>query len=312
MTLAGARAGICCFPAILCVLAGLNSCRETESGTQVPAPPPEPPTGELFRVGSVVIDEKDLAHHLAEHHRGNSDEKTRQKALGELVRRAQFAHQAIENGLADDPVVNAEVYRLLEARLRESILNSRLMQIPEVSEARLRELYQAQIKRFQSPESRQVAVLWLNSGPDPDKAQLYGERLAKARSFALENKDIADYPAKGFSILGADYSEHSASRFRGGLVGWLGREGNLDPWSKAVAAIAFTLEEKGEISEVTIRDEGVFLVRLIDRKPAVTRSFESVAATLQRAEESRLRGEIEETFEKEILSRPKAEWPTKR
>ena len=29
------------------------------------------------------------------------------------------------------------------------------------------------------------------------------------------------------------------------------------------------------------------------------------------AEESRLRGEIEETFEKEILSRQKAEWPTK-
>ena len=40
-------------------------------------------------------------------------------------------------------------------------------------------------------------------------------------------------------MLGADYSEHSASRFRGGLVGWMAREGNLDSWSKAVAAIAF-------------------------------------------------------------------------
>ncbi|MFP6895023.1 MAG: peptidylprolyl isomerase, partial [Roseibacillus sp.] len=62
----------------------------------------------------------------------------------------------------------------------------------------------------------------------------------------------------------------------------MGSQGNLDPWSKPVAAIAFTLGEKGEISEVTIRPEGVFLVRLVDLKPAVTRSFESVAATLKR------------------------------
>lgn len=308
MTVAGVRAGIRCVPAILCLLVALSSCRDPGSSTEASTPPPEQRTDELFRVGSIVVHETDLAHHLGEHYGGRTDEKTRQIALDDLVRRAQFAHEAIEAGLADDPVVNAEINRLLEARLRESKLNPLLKQAPEVSEERLRELYQAQIKRFQSPETRQVAVLWLDSGPDPDKARRYEKRLNEARKFALENKDIADHPEKGFSVLGADYSEHSASRFRGGLVGWLGREGNLDPWSKAVAAIAFSLGEKGEISEVTIRPEGVFLVRLVDRKSAVTRSFESVAATLKRNEQSRLRQELKAGFEEEILSRHSVQW----
>jgi hypothetical protein len=308
MTGPGARAGIRCASVILCILAGLSSCKDPGNSPELSAPPQEHETGELFRVGSVVIHETDLAYRLREHYGGRTDEKTRKTALNDLVRRAQFAQEAIDAGLADDPVLNAEVNRLLEARLRESKLNPLLKQPPEVSEEHLRKLYQAQIKRFQSPETRQVAVLWLDSGPDPDKARRYEERLDQARRFALENKDISDHPEKGFSVLGADYSEHSASRFRGGLVGWLGSQGNLDPWSKAVAAIAFTLGEKGEISEVTIRPEGVFLVRLVDRKSAVTRSFESVAATLKRNEQARLRQELKARFEEEILSRHPVKW----
>jgi hypothetical protein len=258
-----------------------------------------------------VIHETDLTHHLKEHHEGRADEKTRQKALDDLVRRAQFAHEAIEAGLADDPALNAEMNRLLEIRLRESRLNTLLRAAEEISEERLRELYQGQIDRFQSSETREVAVLWLDSGPDPDRVQRCRDRLGEARQFALENKDIAEHPEKGFSVLGADYSEHSASRFRGGLVGWMAREGNLDSWSKAVATIAFTLTEKGEISEVISRKEGVFLVRLLDYKPGVTRAFESVAASLKRAEQARLREGIKKKFEEDILSRQDVQWTAK-
>jgi hypothetical protein len=42
----------------------------------------------------------------------------------------------------------------------------------------------------------------------------------------------------------------------------------------------------------------------------VTRSFESVAASLKRAEQSRLRENIRQKFEEEILSRQGVEWTT--
>ncbi len=311
MTVAEAATRIRRAPVILCLLVTLSSCRDTGSTTESSNPPPEQRTDELFRVGSIVIHETDLTYHLKEHHGGRADEKTRQKALNDLVRRTQFAHEAIEAGLADDPALNAEMNRLLEIRLRESRLNTLLREAEEISEERLRELYEGQIDRFQSSETREVAVLWLDSGPDPDRVQRCRDRLGEARQFALENKDIAEHPEKGFSVLGADYSEHSASRFRGGLVGWVSLEGNLDPWTKAVSSIAFSLEGKGVISEVTTRKEGVFLVRLVDWKPGVTRSFESVAASLKRVEQARLREGIKKKFEEDILSRQGVQWTPK-
>ena len=77
-----------------------------------------------------------------------------------------------------------------------------------------------------------------------------------------------------------------------------------------MADIAFSLETSGDISEVTARAEGVFLVRLVERKPAVTRSFESVAPTLKRAQESRTRENIRKKFEEDIISRQDVQWNT--
>ena len=310
MTTAGSRFVTCCVPALLCLLISLSSCEDPATTGSPALPPEETATDELFRVGAVVIREPDLLYHLKDRYEGHNDEPTRKRALEDLVRRAQFANEALEAGLRKDPVVSAEVRRLLETRLRESRLKALIAQAPEVSEQRLRAIYQSQIENFQSPETRKVAVLWLDSGPDPERVRRYRDRLTEARTFAIENKDIADHPGKGFSILGADYSEHSASRFRGGIVGWLGREGSLDPWSKAVANIAFSLETPGDISEVTARAEGVFLVRLVERKPAVTRSFESVAPTLKRAQESRTRENIRKKFEEDIISRQDVQWNT--
>ena len=80
MTGPGARASIRCASVILCILAGLSSCKDPGNSPELSAPPPEQRTDELFRVGSIVIHETDLAHHLGEHYRGRIDEKTRQIA----------------------------------------------------------------------------------------------------------------------------------------------------------------------------------------------------------------------------------------
>ncbi|NIP93221.1 MAG: hypothetical protein GWO24_07095, partial [Akkermansiaceae bacterium] len=262
-----------------------------------------PREGELFRIGSIVVTEADLSHHLRERHNSRNDEQARQDALDDLVKRARFAQAALDAGLADDPAVRDQVGRLLASRLRETELGPMLETQQEIPEERLRELYQEQIARFQAPEKRQVAALWLNPGLNPDKVAQYRERLSKAREFALQTADILDHAEKGFSVLSIDYSEHAASRFKGGMVGWMEQGGGLDPWTRAVAEIAYTLKNKGGISEVTVRPEGVFLVRLVDLKPAVTRPFEAVAPQLERAERNRLQKKLTANFEQKIEAR---------
>ncbi|NNM31035.1 MAG: hypothetical protein HKO57_16060 [Akkermansiaceae bacterium] len=291
--------------AALAILASLSSCRGPDSEGSARDAGPE---DALFRVGTVVVREADLQHRLRENHGGKTDEASRKAALAILVKRARFTQAALDAGIADEAFVRDEVSRLLAARLRETQLDTRLKEIPEVSEERLREIYQDRLARYQAPEQRRVAVLWLNPGPDPERAARYEEKMTKARAFVLQDRDLRENPGKGFSVLGADHSEHQPSRFRGGILGWMQREGGPDAWTKAVAEIAFSLENKGDVSEVITREEGIFLVRVTDIKSGVTRSFESMAAGLERAERQRLRREIEDAFEDGLAERYPVEW----
>lgn len=281
---------------------GLVSCKRTEPGEGRR-------DDELFRVGSVVVYEEDLERRLAEHHGGRTDEQSRQAATGHLVERARLTQAALDAGLLDDPLVRDEISRLLAGRLRETELAPLLGKQDGISGERLRELYQSQLERFQAPEKRRVAVLWLDPGSDPERMTRYVAKLDEARAFLARSRDLLEHPEKGFSVLGADYSEHHASRFRGGEVGWLQREGGPDAWTKAVAGIAFDLGETGEVSEVIARDEGIFLVRIMEIRPAVTRSFEAVASELERAERDRLRAEVEAQFKERLAAEYPVEWP---
>jgi parvulin-like peptidyl-prolyl isomerase len=249
----------------------------------------------LLRVGGLEVRESDLLGHLDEVHAGRRDAAARALALEEMGKRAQLVALAIDSGLLDDAVVRAEVSRVLVNRVRELELVP-LLRDQVVEEARLRELYEANLESFQANEKRQVAVLWLNPGADPERLMAYQERLKSARDWVLAQAELAEKPERGFAELAVDYSEHQASRFGGGIVGWLEAAGGLDEWTKAVAELVFALGEVGEMSEVVTRKEGVFLVRLLGVSPAITRPFETVKGDLERQELRRLREEAEAAF----------------
>lgn len=285
------------------------SCKPASEKSTPEVVPPED-TATLLRVGSVRITEADLNYHLREKHAGRTDAETRQKALEELGRRASFTQAALDAGLEADPMFRAEIARILTNRFKETVLSPKLKEAmtAEIPESRLREIYQADAARYQSNEKRQLAVLWLNPGANPERVAQYQEKLKQAREWFSNNDDLKAHPDQGFSVLGVDYSEHAASRFKGGVVGWMERAGGMDSFSKAVAEIGFTLKDVGEVSEVITRPEGVFLVRYMTAKPALLRPFESVAGELEQAERQRLRKAAEAEFETAIEKKYPVEW----
>ena len=293
---------------LICTAVCTVSCNKTPTPAAAPAAKP----GELARIGSITITQADLDLQLKDKHSAaNGDQATRQKALEELASRAQSAQAALDAGLADDPVVRAETARVLATRLRETTLSPKIKDLTTtISDERLRELYTAAGDRFRSNEKRQTAVLWLDPGNDPERKKQYEQKLATAREFLLANPDIRDKPAEGFSILSVDNTEHPASRYKGGIIGWLEREGGLDPWTKAVAEICFTLKEPGEASPVLIRPEGIFLVRYLAQTPAIQRPFETVREELQRLEIQRLRQELETTHDNALKTKYPIQWLT--
>ncbi len=294
--------------ASLAVLLAVTSCQEDAAPSSTVTT--EDNEISLVRVGSEVVTEADLEHLLKQKYSGRNDDPTREIALKELVNRSRYVQAAREAGLEKDSVVRAEIGRILAQRFRELELSPKIKATANeaVSESQLRELYESKKNRFQSSEKREIAVLWLDPGASPDRLAAYQKKLTEAREWFLANTELTGNPKKGFSTLSVDHSEHAASRYKGGVIGWLGESGGMDKWSKAVAEIAFSLQELGDVSDTITRPEGVFLVRYINQKSAVTRSFAAVRGELEREIRQVRRQNLEQKFEADVASSHSAEW----
>ncbi len=280
----------------------VNTSCGKKSTVQVRQPAVLADSGALLRVGSVNITAADVDYQLKERHAGRTDGKSRQVAIAELTDQARFTQAALDAGMDQDPAARAEIARILVSQLKENQLSPKLKAIASgsVADSRLREIYDSQMDRFQSAGKRKVAVLWLNPGADDGRIKQYQVKLAEAREWYLGQDELVKHPDQGFSVLSVDYSEHAASRYKNGVIGWMESKGGMDPWSKAVADIAYSLQQPGEISAVVTRDEGVFLVRYMAEQPAFLHPFESVSDELSHSEKNRLRKVAEAEFESSI------------
>ena len=275
------------------------SCKKETAGKST-GPSSIPDAGVVLRIGSVVVTQSDLDHHLAE-----TPNVSRETALETLTERARLTQAALDAGMEKDPLARAEISRILISRLRETQLDPQLRSLASqpIPESRLREIYESRKDQFQSAEKRQVAMLWLNPGDNPERTAQYTAKLNQAREWLLANDELLKHPDQGFSVLSVDHSEHVSTRFKQGILGWLENKGGSDPVATAAARIAFSLEKPGDVSEVVSLPEGLFLVRLISARPASVRSFESVSAQLEQSERRRLQQDAEAAFLSSVMSR---------
>lgn len=178
-----------------------------------------------------------------------------------------------EQHFANDPKwpeARPRVLPIITARLQNENLRGKLEKlvrnVPPPSVKQLKKYYADHPEKFTAPPQPRVAVLLLRvdpGAPDADwqKASEQGRDLVK-RLRAGED----------FAELARQYSGDSSAE-AGGDMGYL-HEGMLPELpSETVSKL-----QPGEISDPVNLMEGVAIFRLIDRKPAETRSFKAVQA----------------------------------
>ena len=168
------------------------------------------------------------------------------------------------------PEARPRVLPIITARLQNENLRDKLEKlvrnVPPPSVKQLKKYYADHPEKFTAPPQPRVAVLLLRvdpGAPDADwqKASEQGRDLVK-RLRAGED----------FAELARQYSGDSSAE-AGGDMGYL-HEGMLPELpSETVSKL-----QPGEISDPVNLMEGVGIFRLIDRKPAETRSFKAVQA----------------------------------
>lgn len=189
--------------------------------------------------------------------------------LTRLIVQKVLAAQAQERKLAEQPAYAArmrvEMERLL-AQLRVSEIEEQAgrefdARKPQF-EARARELYAVDRKKYETPERLTVSHILFDLRKHTREE---GEKLAReARAKVMAGAD--------FNQLAKEISEDPSAGMNGGRIENFARP-DMDP---AFASAAFALAKPGDVSEPVLSQFGWHVIRLEERKPAGVRSFEDV------------------------------------
>ncbi len=254
------------------------------------------PDDALAVVDGQVVRESDFRHRWSRRTPASDVPESRREVLEQLIERSALSSAAREAGLLDDPEVREGVENLLLSRLRATRLDPKIAAI-RVSEAEILAQYDRELgSRHSLPERTHLAVLWFDTRDRAPSNERYRPRLEEARRAA------ASLPAaQGFGALAIRNTEHRASRYKGGDIGWVEAGAANSPWNRRVLEVASTLKEPGEVSPVVAGEQGMFLVRLIERQPASVRPLAAVRAGIEQRLRSQQRHDAEEAFRREAL-----------
>lgn len=222
--------------------------------------------------------------YLREEARANPE--TIMKMIDALFVNRVLAERAAKAGIADDPLVKQRLEQLKEGYLAQKYLEHVEKQYkPPNLEARARDLYKADPKRFTEPATATVSHIVVGlGGRTPEMAR---QRAAEAHA-----KLASGAP---FGEVAVQYSDDPNVKTHRGELGAL-RLADLDP---DMGPRVFALRE-GELSEPIVTRRGVHVVRVTARKPERQRTFDEVKASIIEEEADKLRKRATEDVLREI------------
>lgn len=211
------------------------------------------------------------------------------KAELAIFRASQFAGavQPTDADLTAHFSANRETYRVPEKRRVRYLAVDAASQRAKVTvtPAEIEARYRENLATYQTPEQvRASHILLKTEGKDEAAVRKVAESvLAKAKGGA------------DFAALAKQYSEDEASQVNGGDLDYFGRGAMVKEFDDAVWALG-----PGQISDLVKSAFGFHIIKLTDKRPAVTRSLEQVRSQLEdqirnekaQAEATRVAGEI--------------------
>lgn len=229
----------------------------------------------VAKVGERHITLEELENEL--HRRARSQpgpypsEGQRRQVLEEMIQFQVLLARAKSAGFDRRPDIQAQVEQYIVSRFQEDEF-ARQAEPGAPSDAALRGFYDQRREQFTTPESVRTAVIFFKLST---KAE--ADRRATVRRRAEEVLELARArDAAGFGQLAQQYSEDQATRYAGGDAGWFTREAGSHRWPDALVLAAFAIAEIGQCAPLLEAPEGLYIVRLTDRKTGGVRSFEEV------------------------------------
>lgn len=226
----------------------------------------------LARVGDTTITTADMKDVLARYAnqpfvlaRYSSIEK-KKELLDSLVRFQVLAIEARKRGYERDPEVQRAAKDRMVRLFSQQEINDKV-KLTDVPESELRKFYQEHGNDYLRPETVRVS-------------QIVVKERGKANRVLAAVKALAKPDMKAFRDLVAKDSEDADSKQRGGDLTQFDRSTTQHP--TAVVHAAFALKDVGDVSDLIPTDQGFVILKLTERRPAVSRSFDEVKLGIQK------------------------------
>ena len=207
---------------------------------------------------------------------GPTTEEQQQRLLEDLVREKATLAKARAAGLDRSPETVALVERLIVAQYTEAEFAKRFGNEPEIEDAEILKFYEGNLARFQIPTAVRAGLIWL---PLNTKADATRRAALLANAERLREQAAGADPI-GFRALVQQHSEDQATRYTGGDTGWL-HEGQPASCHPAVMTAALQLHQTGEVAPLVVASNGVYIVRLLERRMATTRPLTEVREAIR-------------------------------
>lgn len=244
----------------------------------------------------ITVEEFSRMAELRSGTRGASIDK--KALLDEMIFHKALVARARAEGIEAEASFRHGVENLLVGKIREK--HQRAEVAPTESE--IRGWYEKTIERYMQGERRRLAMIFVETtgqGGDAEGASANKTRLEEVRKEVTSAEDDKK-AAHIWTQAAAQMSSDRASRYRGGEIGWFesGTEYRMDP---AVMAAGYDLDQPGDVSGVVETKGGLYVVRLLEWKPAGARPFESVEAEVRHRLILERQKEAEAAFRKEAF-----------
>ena len=158
-----------------------------------------------------------------------------------------------------------------ELRAIQQKLTEKLGEKVQVTDKELQDLYEKQKFQFVQPAEVKIAQIMLNFTALDDASQ----NKTKADAMAVLEKVKA--PGADFAALAKQYSQDPDTKDKGGELPWMSSSRWGPPFDQVVMAAP-----TGLIDQPVRSFKGYHIVKVIDKHPQRTRSFEEVKADLKK------------------------------
>jgi peptidyl-prolyl cis-trans isomerase C len=178
-----------------------------------------------------------------------------------VITRELLLQEAKKKGIDKNPEMILKIEDVRRAMIIDALLDEVLRGKNEVSELEIRQYYRKNADRFTEPKEvkvRQIVVSSESALKEVMKRLAAGER---------------------FETLASTYNPDNL-RGEGGSLGYI-RRGQLAPVFASFEETAFSLKNKGDISEVVRTPHGYHLIQLEDKRGSTVRPLEQVKETIR-------------------------------